>query len=543
MRSPCNIFCKRRLNIDDLVVPNAFIGVFSERELNRYKLIFAHIDADGNGTIDAEEFTAVLKKFRIDASKEKIAEMFEEASGTGSNGVDFGGFLEEMTKKKRQRAGLKNAFAELAVKVGKQNAVKVEGDCCFVPNHSSGSLVKITNVLGILFCIYWTYVIAFIGPDEVSFLRVFYEAINSLKLGGNWNEESTRQKLGARLELLCDLAAPLLFLFVFAMPLTCCTSGPFEYLQVRSIQGITGGLVFALCGLEAIAEKDVNLELPFLIAYVLVILTFTSVLALRTAAEHFRLEYNNGGTDDDDGDHYLFAARTPMSRKIRKYRMLAEIKMSQWKEQWNASRKNDEEEDEDTRVQWRTRRLAAKNATELTDLESGRRMQSPGRMTSELKNKENPSGAEVAAAIAANLANWRQKNTLEELKIADESKTDTGVESSTEPTHSSINEHAQNISEISDKPVAKTKSSSSLQSTSKSGNYPAAAAAAQSSSSSSLSSSSSSSSSVNTSTSALVSNKQTSPESPYMMSPLGASAVRRAELLLSRSRPSAGVAL
>lgn len=61
------------------------------RDLNRYKLIFAYIDIDGNGTIDAEELTTVLKRFKIDASKEKVAEMFAEADEDDDYGIDFGG--------------------------------------------------------------------------------------------------------------------------------------------------------------------------------------------------------------------------------------------------------------------------------------------------------------------------------------------------------------------------------------------------------------------------------------------------------------------
>jgi hypothetical protein len=324
-----------------------------------------------------------------------------------------------MQKAKKQRGGLNSTFAKLASKVGKKMAVRVEGDCCFVPRHSSGTAVFLLNAIGMLLCLYWAYLIVDEGPEDLSFIKVVFATFNSLKIGGgNFDDDETRDRLGSRFSLLVDLAAPVGFLVSFALPLTCCTSGPFEYLTVRRVQGLLGVLVLALCGLEGIAQEAINLELPFLIAYVVGFLSIASVLALRTAAEHFRLDDRGGGnTDGSGGDaDFLTAARTPISQNIRRYRLKTQIEAARLYAMCAAlmAKKGGDDDEEDTRLRGRQH---TKRWAEMSDLESGLKKKRLPTNTNRLmqtsripmkKMGDDASGDEVAAAIAANIANWRR---------------------------------------------------------------------------------------------------------------------------------------
>ncbi|KAL8215354.1 hypothetical protein R6Q59_026546 [Mikania micrantha] len=72
---------------------------FTQQTKQEMKEAFDLFDADGNGTIDANELGNAMRALGFEMNKEQINEMIEEVDRDGSGAIDFDEFVYMMTDK------------------------------------------------------------------------------------------------------------------------------------------------------------------------------------------------------------------------------------------------------------------------------------------------------------------------------------------------------------------------------------------------------------------------------------------------------------
>ena len=113
-------------------VPADLESATDKAEIDILRRVFAHYDADGSGTIDEVELSAVLKEFREgkdDASiAAKSAEMIKSVSTNGENSINFGELLRSLTQAHEE--GSSSTFAALTAKV-EADEIRSKGQTVF----------------------------------------------------------------------------------------------------------------------------------------------------------------------------------------------------------------------------------------------------------------------------------------------------------------------------------------------------------------------------------------------------------------------------
>jgi hypothetical protein len=98
----------------------ALESAFEPKELTLYKITFSMFDLDGGGTVDKDEFSAVLQSFNPEKSQEEVvlevASVFAQVDERHSGNIDFIEFLISLHRVRKQGKG-SSAFTDLIGKV------------------------------------------------------------------------------------------------------------------------------------------------------------------------------------------------------------------------------------------------------------------------------------------------------------------------------------------------------------------------------------------------------------------------------------------
>eukprot|EP00736_Rhodelphis_marinus_P012896 Rmarinus@m.15970 len=85
----------------------------SPEELQEFREIFNLVDADGGGTIEAEELQQLMEMLGLRPSREEVEEMVKEIDEDGNGEIDFDEFVQVMSRKAQPTytpAEIKSAF-------------------------------------------------------------------------------------------------------------------------------------------------------------------------------------------------------------------------------------------------------------------------------------------------------------------------------------------------------------------------------------------------------------------------------------------------
>jgi hypothetical protein len=95
----------------DLDAPEDLQGQFSTRELNNFRMAFASVDVNGNGSIDAQELGEVVRKFMPECTDEDVTTMLSTEDTDENGEISFAEFLAMVDAARRK--GSTSDFSDL----------------------------------------------------------------------------------------------------------------------------------------------------------------------------------------------------------------------------------------------------------------------------------------------------------------------------------------------------------------------------------------------------------------------------------------------
>jgi Ca2+-binding EF-hand superfamily protein len=159
-----------------------------EKIVKKLSMIFQRIDTDGDGTVEAEELSAVAAALKLDVSKRELEEAMREMDVSGNSEVDFAEFVEWWRGTSDMALKFKSAMAyeEATIRdifdkmVGNKGALKFEPLDSFceeiglrlTPDEVSTILVEVAGSGQLQDFVYW-----WLGKSELS--TRFQAAIDS----------------------------------------------------------------------------------------------------------------------------------------------------------------------------------------------------------------------------------------------------------------------------------------------------------------------------------------------------------------------------